>query len=375
VQETGVGLGELARLFLKLGTIGFGGPAAHIALMQDEVVARRRWLGEQDFLDLIGVTNLIPGPNSTEMAILIGRRMRGLKGLLVSGLAFIVPAATIVLLLAVTYVEYGSTPRFRDVLYGVIPVIIAVIVHALSRLARTAVKKVFLGVLAAAAFTSFLAGVNELVLLAAGGLIAMLVANRHRLPAVGSFLPWLPALFLGAPVAEGALDRLFLTFLKIGAVLYGSGYVLVAFLRRDFVVQLEWLTNEQLLDAVAIGQFTPGPVFTTATFVGYFVAGFPGAVLATVAIFLPAFVFAVAGHRLLERLEGSSWVRGFLDGLNAVAVALIAGVLVELADAAWVDAPSVMLSVAALVVLLVWRVNSAFLVAAGALLGLAHGLI
>lgn len=370
-----VGLGELARLFFKLGTIGFGGPAAHIALMQDEVVARRRWLDPQEFLDLIGVTNLIPGPNSTEMAILIGRRMRGLKGLLISGFAFILPAATIVLLLAVAYVEYGSTPRFQDVLYGVVPVIVAVIVHALYRLARTAVKEIFLGALASVAFASFLAGANELVLLAAGGLISMLVANRNHLPGAASLVPFLPALLLGAPVAGGSLDRLFLTFLKIGAVLYGSGYVLVAFLRRDFVVGLGWLTNEQLLDAVAIGQFTPGPVFTTATFVGYVVAGLAGAVLATVAIFLPAFVFAVAGHRLLERLEGSSWVRGFLDGLNAVAVALIAGVLVELAGAAWVDAASVIVSVVALIVLLVWRVNSAFLIAAGALFGLGHGLI
>lgn len=374
---------EVALLFLRLGTIGFGGPAAHIALMHDEVVRRRRWVPEQRFLDLVGATNLIPGPNSTELAIHLGYDRARWRGLAAAGVCFILPAALVVTAFAWGYVAYGQTPAVEGPLYGMKPVVFAIIVRALFGLVRTAVSTAWLAVLAAGALAAYLLGGNELGILAGGAGVAFAVHRARRGgPAASGLLALLflaatlPAATLPAAArvrgaAAGHLPELFLTMLKIGSVLYGSGYVLLAFLRGDFVVRLGWITQQQLLDAVSVGQVTPGPVFTTATFVGYLVAGLPGAVVATIAIFLPSFLFVGLLTRLTDRVRSSPAAGALLDGVNAAALALMAGVSLQLARNALVDPFTVAL--AAVAGLLVWRtrLNSAWIIAGGAALGLA----
>ncbi len=369
---------EVALLFLKLGTIGFGGPAAHIALMREEVVRRRGWIADQRFLDLIGVTNLIPGPNSTELAIHLGYERARWRGLVAAGVCFIVPAMLIVVALAWAYVEYGETPAVEGVLYGIKPIVVAIIVMALFGLFRTAVKGPLLAGVAVVVLLAYLFGINELLLLVLGALVVMSVRTRGSWwgesgGVHGTTLPFLlaAALPVFSDASPGQLTRLFLTFLKIGAVLYGSGYVLLAFLRGDFVERLGWLTQEQLLDAVSIGQVTPGPVFTTATFVGYVVAGFPGAVLATVGIFLPSFLFVALITRIVDRIRDRPWSAALLDGANAAALALMAGVTAQLGRDAFVDPLTVGLGV--VTVLLLWRtrLNSAWYIAVGAAIGAA----
>ena len=354
----------LAALFLKLGVIGFGGPAAHIAMMRDEVVRRRGWLTDQEFLDLLGATNLIPGPNSTEMAMHVGSVRAGLPGLIVAGACFITPAALIVGALAALYVRYGTTPEGGWLLYGIKPVIIAIIVQALWGLGRAALRTTPVWMIAAAACALYLVGINELVLLAAGGIVALALL-RGTLLAVAALM----AVSTQTAAAPFDLIKMFLLFLKTGAVLYGSGYVLLAFLRGDFVSRLGWLTDQQLLNAVAIGQFTPGPVLTTATFVGYLLAGIPGAVLATVGIFLPAFVFVAVSHPVIPRLRRSRTAAALLDGVNAAALGLMAGVTLQLGRAALVDVWTVLLAVAAGITLLRTKVNSVWLIGLGAAAG------
>ncbi|MBB2909603.1 chromate transporter [Streptosporangium becharense] len=418
---TGPDLRELVRLFLRLGTVAFGGPAAHIAMMHDEVVRRRGWVTEQRFLDLVGATNLIPGPSSTELAIHLGHERAGRRGLVAAGVCFILPAALMVGVLAALYVRYGTTPAVEGVLYGIRPVVVAIIVWALFPLVRTALKSAYLWALAGAALAGYLLGVNELLLLAGGGLLTTAVrlapAARARLrpgaPAPGgpdTSASGTPAPgdrggepppdgrtgpdgtfrddgpgriggLLAAPLAlAGSQDpdqllRLFLTMLKIGAVLYGSGYVLLAFLEGDFVERLGWLTESQLADAVSIGQFTPGPVFTTATFVGYVIAGVPGAALATVAIFLPSFLFVGLLTKITDRIRSKTWSSALLDGVNAAALALMAGVTLQLGHTSLVDPLTWALTGGALLVLWRTRLNSAWLIAAGAGVGLAAVLL
>lgn len=368
-------LRELFLLFARLGFTAFGGPAAHTAMMHGEVVTRRRWLGEQEFLDLVGATNLIPGPNSTELAIHIGRRRAGWTGLLVAGASFIVPATLIVLALAWAYVEYGSTAQGEALQYGIAPIVIAIVAQALWKLGRIAVKDVPLALVAVAVVALYFVGVNELALIFGTGLAVMVFRNAipvggWRASAIAPWLAWAPAQLLAvAPEVAISHIRLFLTFLKIGAVLYGGGYVLLAFLRADFVERLGWLTERQLLDAVAIGQFTPGPLFTTATFVGYLVLGVPGALLATLGIFLPSFALVAATGPLIPRLRRSRWLGAALDGVNVAALALMAGVTWQLGLEAIVDVPTALLAVAAAAVLAVWNPNSAWLVLAGGVAG------
>jgi chromate transporter len=370
-------LRELALLFLQLGVTAFGGPAAHIAMMEDEVVRRRRWLTHDEFLDLLGATNLIPGPNSTEMAIHIGHRRAGWTGLVVAGSCFILPAALIVLAMAWVYVRFKALPQADALLYGVKPVIIVVVLQALWGLARTAVKSPFLaGVGVAAAVASF-CGVNEIALLFAAGALLAAVEQIGRGRTVAT------SLVLGAslPAAEAAvsvaasfsLTGLFFVFAKIGAVLFGSGYVLLAFLRADLVEHLHWMTEGQLLDAVAVGQITPGPVFTTATFIGYVLGGVPGAGVATVGIFLPAFVFVAASGPLVPRLRRSKTAGAFLDGVNVASLALMAVVTWYLARAAIIDISTVGLALVSAILLFRYGVNSAWLVLAGGIAGLALG--
>ena len=374
-------LAEVARLFFKLGVIGFGGPAAHIALMREEVVRRRRWVSDERFLDLLGMTNLIPGPNSTEMAIHLGYVRAGWPGLLLGGSCFIVPAVLIVLTLAWLYVHYGATPAATSALYGVIPVIIAVVAQAIWALGRTAVKGPLPAALGIGVLALSLAGLNELALLFGAGAAFMLVRLARRPAAAAAMVAGvlgLPAVALGQGVVAGAgvtLGTLFLTFLKIGATLYGSGYVLLAFMRNDFVHRLGWLSDRQLLDAIAVGQVTPGPVFTTATFVGYVLAGWTGAVLATVAIFLPSFVFVALSHPLLPRIRGSPGAGAFLDGVNVAALGLMAAVTWQLARSAITDGFTAVLAVASGVLLIRGGVNSVWLIAGGAAAGLAYRLL
>ena len=360
-------LRELLLVFGTLGVIGFGGPAAHIALMRREVVERRGWLTDQQMLDLVGITNLIPGPNSTEMAMHVGRLRAGGPGLVVAGLAFILPAAAIVLGLAWAYVTYGQTPTGAALLYGIKPVVVAIVAAALLAFSRTALAGPLRWIVAIAAASLWVVGVNELILLAAG---ALLVAGLR----LGTAHPW-TALAIVLPAATAAASVNLLTlgavFLKAGALLYGSGYVLLAFLRGDLVDRLGWLTDAQLLDAVAIGQVTPGPLFTTATFIGYVLAGIPGAAVATIAIFLPAFVFVALIGPLADRVRDRPLTAALLDGVNAAALGLMAAVAVQLGTSAVRDPLTAAVLLASAGALWWGRVPSALLVAAGAAIGLA----
>ena len=363
---------ELARLFLKLGATAFGGPAVHIAMMEDEVVRRRAWISPAEFLDLLGATNLIPGPNSTEMAIHIGHRRAGGPGLVVAGLSFLLPAVAIVWALAWAYVRIGRLPQVAGLLYGVKPVIIAVIAQALWGLGRTALKSRGLVLVGLTAAGLSLAGVNELLVLFGTGVAVAVGRGLGGSKVLGlALLPSLSPLALAtAPARPFQLDVLFLAFLKVGAVLFGSGYVLLAFLRAELVVRLGWLSEAQLLDAIAVGQVTPGPVFTTATFVGYVLGGHAGALAATAGIFLPAFFFVAASGPLVPRLRRSATAGAFLDGVNVASLALMATVTWQLGWSAVRDWPTALLAVASGVLLLRYRVNSTWLVAAGALLGI-----
>ena len=368
-------LREVVSVFLRLGVVAFGGPAAHIAMMREELVRRRRWVSDAQFIDLLGITNLIPGPNSTEMAIHLGYLRAGAWGLVLGGICFIVPAMLIVMALAWAYVRWGGLPVATGVLYGVKPVIIAIVLQAMWGLARTAVRGPLLAGAFVVAAALALAGVHELlVLFGAGGVAALVAPRRRAVAGAVAALAWAtPARVMAAAAVAGGvtLGTMTLVFLKIGAVLYGSGYVLLAFLRADFVERLGWLTDRQLLDAVAVGQVTPGPVFTTATFIGFLLAGWTGAVLATVAIFLPSFVFVAASRPLLPRLRGSRRAAAFLDGVNVAALGLMAAVTWQLGRAAVVDPLTAALALAAAVLLVRTRVNSVWLLAAGGALGLA----
>ncbi|MFN8446081.1 MAG: chromate efflux transporter [Caldilineaceae bacterium] len=367
-------LGEVTRLFLRLGFTAFGGPAAHIAMMHDEVVTRRHWMEEQHFLDLVGATNLIPGPNSTEMAIHIGYERAGWRGLIAAGLCFIMPAVLIVLAIAWIYTEYGNTPQGDALMYGIKPVIIAIVVQALYRLVPTALKGVLLAAVGVGAMVLYLLGINELVVLFGGALLVVAIQAVRRFPqSAAALLPmigmsrWLAQLAIESPIT---LERIFLTFLKVGALLYGSGYVLLAFLRNDLVLKYGWLTDQQLLDAVAVGQFTPGPVFTTATFIGYQLAGVPGAIVATIGIFLPSFFFVALLARIVPHIRRSPWTAAFLDGVNVAALGLMAGVTFQLGRAALIDLPTILLAIIAAVLLFRFKINSAWLVLAGGIIGL-----
>ena len=354
-------LRELAAVFGVLGATAVGGPAAHIAMTRSAIVERRRWLDDAEYLDLIGMANLVPGPTSTEVAMHVGRVRAGGAGLVVAGASFILPAVAIVLALAWAYDTYGTEPAVEDLLRGVKPVVLAIVVHAIVGLGRAAVRTPVTAVVALAAVAAHLVGVDELASLVAGGVVHALWARRRSLPSSTALL--LPV------AADPSLWRILGVFLRIGAVLYGSGYVLLAFLRHDVVEVHGWLTEEQLLDAVAIGQVTPGPVFTTATFVGYLVAGVPGAAVATVAIFLPSFVFVAVTGGLVRRIRRSPLAAAVLDGVNAAAVGLMAGVCIALAGDAIVDVLTAVLAAAALAVLVRFRPNPAWLLAAGALVG------
>lgn len=367
-------LKEIAFVFFRLGATAFGGPAAHIAMMEDEIVLKRKWIERDKFLDLYGATNLLPGPNSTEMAIHLGFERGGAWGLVLAGLCFILPAMLIVTIFAAVYAEYGSLPEVAGIMKGISPVIIAIVLQALVRLAKTAVKNVPAGILGAVVVGLSFLGAHELILLGASGVLMMLYVNRAKLKpvALSLYVPIIPFLNPTAnQIAERTmtLSSLFLTFLKIGSVLYGSGYVLLAFLEADFVERFGVLTNQQLLDAVSIGQFTPGPVFTTATFIGYLIHGVPGAALATAGIFLPSFILVAILHPVIPKLRRSSWVAGLLDGIVVASLGLMAVVSFKLGVSAIVDIPTAVLALSALFVVFKFKINSAWLVLGGGIAG------
>lgn len=371
-------LREVIALFLKMGFTAFGGPAAHLAIMHDEVVRRRKWLTEEEFLDLIAATNLIPGPNSTEMVIHIGYLRAGWPGLIASGACFILPAMAITMAMAWAYVRYGETPQVASVLDGVQPVIIVIILQALWLLGRKALKDSLTAVIAAVTMIMALLRLNEVLIMFAGGIAGMLayaLRRRGRAP-VAALVPLgglsLPALASAVPYS---ITTLFLAFLKIGAVLYGSGYVLIAFLRADLVQRLGWLTESQLIDAIAVGQVTPGPLFTTATFIGYVLGGPWAGAVATVGIFLPAFVFVALSNPLIPKLRASPWTAGFLDSIIAASLGLMAAVTLQLGLAELRTPLAIGLAAAATFLLFRLKVNSMVLVGGAALLGLLLGLV
>jgi chromate transporter len=371
---------ELALLFLKLGTIGFGGPAAHIAMMEEEVVKRRGWITHEHFLDLLGAANLIPGPNSTEMAIHIGSVRAGWKGLVVAGICFILPAVSITLLLAHLYVVYGSIPRVGPFILGIRAAIIAVIFAAVLRLARPLVKNHFMVLIGILVAALNLLGLDEILLLLGAGMTGLLWSLRTRLlQGSASLLAIIPC-FISTAIASSTsatligtatLTGLALFFLKIGSILYGSGYVLVAFLQGGLVDTRHWLTQTQLLDAIAVGQFTPGPVLSTATFIGYVILGLPGAIVATSGIFLPSFIFVLLSTPFIPMLRKSPMMRGFLDGVNAASLGLMLAVTILLAGSTLTSISSGFVFLVAIAVTVAWNLNAAWVVAGGAVLGWA----
>lgn len=375
-------LREIALLFFKLGCIAFGGPAAHIGMMDDEAVTRRQWLTREHFLDLVGATNLIPGPNSTEMTMHIGFERGGWRGLLLAGSMFILPAATITLILAWLYTTYGTLPQVQTLLWGIKPAVLAIILSAVWKLGRKAVKNWGLAGLGVLVLAAVLLGADEVLVLLIGGLVGMLVWGLVRYWRGMPLLLFWPDLVQQTPgsqtPSEVPLIDLALFFLKVGATLYGSGYVLVAYLQGGLVEQLSWLTQEQLLDAIAIGQFTPGPVLTTATFVGFLVAGVPGGIIATIAIFLPSFIFVLILNPLIPKMRGSKWLSAFLDAVNVSAVALMMAVLILLGRATLTSWPAAVIALAAAIASLRFQVSSVWIILGGAgfgylfhLLGLA----
>lgn len=370
-------LKELASVFFRLGLVAFGGPAAHIAMMEDEVVERRKWMERERLLDLMGVTNLIPGPNSTELAIHIGYDRGGWSGLFVAGSCFILPAMTMVWVLAAVYARFQTVPQVEWLLYGIKPVIIAIVLQALWKLGKKALKDTPTIIAAIAVVTLFFLQLNEILLLLLAGLGVMLFKNLWRTNITAAWLFPMTGLMAQtegtpapAPVTYPATwVQTFLFFLKIGSVLYGSGYVLLAFLQRDLVERMGWLTSQQLLDAVAIGQFTPGPVFTTATFIGYLLAGNAGAIAGTIGIFLPAFVLVGLISPLASKLRQSRWASGFLDGVNAASLGLMAVVTFQLGQAALIDPLTIIVAIASAILVFRTKLNSAWLVLAGGVIG------
>ncbi|MDD2429849.1 MAG: chromate efflux transporter [Eubacteriales bacterium] len=372
-------LKEIAAVFLRLGALAFGGPAAHIAMMDEEIVQKKKWLGREHFIDLIGATNLIPGPNSTELAIHIGFIRGGTAGLFIAGAAFIIPAMLIVLTFAVLYTRFDGIPEVSGVLYGIKPVIIAIVLHAIYRLAKAIIRGWLPATLTVSVIALAFLGAENILLLAVAGLVSMVAKNYGKTK---------NALFAAAalPIALGEADELanaakpagialhsvFLAFMKIGSVLYGSGYVLLAFLETEFVKGFAVISNQQLLDAVAIGQFTPGPVFTTATFIGYLISGFPGALAATAGIFLPSFLLVLLLNPLIPKLRKSTWVAGALDGINAASLGLMSVVTVKLGIDSLRDPLAAGLFTVAFVLMSKFKFNSAWAILAGGVVGFVY---
>lgn len=362
-------LGEVAKLFFRLGCLGFGGPAVHIAMMEEEVVRKKRWVTQQHFLDLVGATNLIPGPNSTELTMHLGHERAGWKGLLVAGACFILPAVIITGIFAWLYQQYGQLPEVQPYIYGIKPAILAVIVSLMINLGRKAMKTVELGIIGVLAAVAVLAGFNEIFVLFGGGILGILIHQiRHQKKTLNGLVP-VAFLSYTALLENHSNLKLFLIFLKIGAILYGSGYVLFAFLDAELVAK-GILTKQQLTDAIAVGQFTPGPVFSSATFIGWQIGGPWGAVAATIGIFLPSFLFVALLNPLIPKLRRSAVFGSFLDAVNMVSVAVILAVMAEIGRTAIVDWRTTLIAAVGFIVTFSFRsLNTAFIILGGAILG------
>jgi len=371
-MENKVSITEIILLFLKLGIIGFGGPAAHIAMMQNEVVAKRKWMSEQHFLDLLGATNLIPGPNSTEMAIHIGYDKGGWKGLLAAGLCFIFPAVLITGVFAFLYHQYGQLPQVQPFIYGIKPAIIAVIIGAVVPLAKKSIKSAFLALVGMAVLLGSLSGIIEIYLMFGAGFLSIAVFSFQNRNNVNTMQGFVPLLFFKVGQSEFLSEtnvKLFWIFLKIGSILYGSGYVLFAFLDTELVAK-GLITRQQLIDAIAVGQFTPGPVFSSVTFIGYQINGLSGAILSTIAIFLPSFVFVALLKPLMKRIRRYKSLSAFLDAVNVASVAIIVAICFTMGKETITEWRTIIIALAsAFVVFNHQKINSAFIVLGGALLG------
>ena len=366
-----VSLKEIVKVFTKLGIIGFGGPAAHIAMMREEVVVKRKWMDEQHFLDLLGATNLIPGPNSTEMAIHIGYDKAGWKGLIIAGLCFILPAVLLTGVLAYFYKNYGELPQIQPFIYGIKPAIIAIILGAVFPLAKKSIKSLFLAFIGLIVLVASIFGTNEIILMFGAGFLAYVVfyINTTKRSTLQSFLPLPFLLSIQNTLFTNTNMQLFWIFLKIGAILYGSGYVLFAFLDTE-LVQTGLLTKEQLIDAIAVGQFTPGPVFSSVTFIGFQINGLSGAILSTVAIFLPSFILVALLNPLMKKLRNSKGLSVFLDAVNVASVALIVAVCITMTRDVLLNWQTLVITLlSGILVFKFKKVNSALIVLAGALLG------
>lgn len=371
-MEHKIKLKEIVKVFAKLGIIGFGGPAAHIAMMRDEVVVKRKWMSEQHFLDLLGVTNLIPGPNSTEMAIHIGQDKGGWKGLIIAGLCFILPAVFITGMFAYLYTIYGQLPEVQPFIYGIKPAIIAIILGAIYPLAKQSIKSINLGFIGIAVLLAALLGINEIYLMFGAGLLAFglyKVKNKQKNDTLQSIVPLTFLQITQATFWTATNAKLFWTFLKIGSILYGSGYVLFAFLDTELVAT-GLLTKQQLMDAIAVGQFTPGPVFSSVTFIGFQINGFSGAIISTIAIFVPSFVFVALLNPLMKKLRNSKALAAFLDAVNVASVAIIIAVCYEMGKETITDWRTILIAILSIAFTFGFKnVNSAFVVLGGSLLG------
>lgn len=354
---------EIIKVFLRLGFFAFGGPAAHIAMMEEEIINKRKWINHDKFMDLIGATNLIPSPNSTEIAIFIGHHRGGILGLFLAGISFIIPAMGITLLFAIAYVKYGSIPQVESLFYGMKSVIIAIILQALLRLGKSVIKNKLYLVFGLIITGLSLLGIREIPLLLMSGLVIMVILNRENIYNKFFSFSIMP------------LSLIFLTFLKIGAVLYGSGYVLLAFLESEFIKKVGVLTNQQLIDAVAVGQFTPGPVFTTATFIGYLLGNTLGAVLATIGIFIPSFLLVIIINPIIPRLRKSIWVSSMLDGINIASLSLMAVVTFKLGIASLIDGLSIFIFAISLFAIMKYKISSFWLIIGGSIIGWISSLI
>lgn len=364
LEVSKVSLSELGRIFLKLGATGFGGPAAHVAMMRKEFVEKRQWVNDQEFMDLVGATQLIPGPNSTELAIHLGFLKAGWKGLVLAGVAFILPAFFLVMILSVFYGVYGSLPIFEPVMAGIRPVIVAIILEALWKFRKTAIKNFSTLLMGTAALIFMILGFHEIYLLFGFGILYGF--SKKRLPFMVAAFP----MSLGLPAISLTSSGLFFFFLKIGSVLFGSGYVLLSLLRSELVEKSNWLTDQQLLDAITVGQITPGPVFTTATFIGYLLMSYKGAMLATIGIFLPSFLFVGLSAPFLPKLRSSPFLAGFLDGVNAVSFMLLLKVTFDLGTQSLIHLPTILIGLLSFIVLLKFtRLNSIWLILLGAIFG------
>jgi chromate transporter len=364
-------LKEIAKLFLKLGVIGFGGPAAHIAMMQEEVVEKRKWLTQQHFLDLIGATNLIPGPNSTEMAIHIGHEKAGWKGLVIAGLCFILPAVFITGFLAWLYKQYGQLPEVQPFIYGIKPAIIAIILGAVFPLAKKSLKTIQLGIIGSIVLLLSLLNCNEIMLMFGAGIAALIIyyLKQNTSKSINSFIPLTLFQVSNNNLFSATNLNLFLIFLKIGAILYGSGYVLFAFLDAE-LVSTGLLSRTQLIDAIAVGQFTPGPVFSAVTFIGYQINGLSGAIVSAIAIFLPSFVFVALLNPLVRKMRNSKLFSTFLDAVNVASIAIIISICLEMGKDTIIDWRTILIALLSIVVIFNYKkINSAFIVLGGSLVG------